>query len=83
MKAVLQAIQSGKASPTDVAAAVRAELPPGWSESMVQTHVSGVIARLGEIRLLSRTWQGRNVRYELGGADYVTSFLGTKTEGHS
>lgn len=83
MKTVLEAVQAGKASPTEVATAVRAELPPGWSDSMVQTHVSGVIARLGEIRLLSRTWQGRNVRYELGGADYVTSFLGTKTEGHS
>ena len=83
MRTVLHAVQSGKATPTEVAMAVRAELPGGWSDSMVQTHVSGVIARLGEIRLLSRTWQGRNVRYELGGAEYVKSFLGTKTEGHS
>ena len=83
MRTVLEAVQAGKASPTEVAMAVRAELPPDWSESMVQTHVSGVIARLGEIRLLSRSWQGRNVRYELGEADHVTSFLKSQTEGHS
>lgn len=83
MRTVLGAVQAGKASPTEVATAVRVELPPDWSESMVQTHVSGVIARLGEIRLLSRSWQGRNVRYELGEADHVTSFLKSQTEGHS
>lgn len=77
MKSVLHAVKAGSASPTDVATAVRAELPVEWSDSMVQTHVSGVIARLGEIRLLSRTWQGRNVRYQCGEAEHVTPFLGT------
>lgn len=76
MKSVMEAVRSGKASPNEVAAAVRGELPDTWTESMIQTHVSGVIARLGDIRLLRRTWQGRNVRYELGASDYVTYFMG-------
>ena len=75
LKTVLLAVQSGKATPTDVGEAVRSVLPEGWSESMVQTHVSGVIARLGDIRLLRRTWQGRNVRYELGESAQVATFL--------
>jgi hypothetical protein len=73
MRTVLLAVQSGKATPTDVGETVRRELPENWSESMVQTHISGVIARLGDIRLLRRTWQGRNVRYDLG--DTVANFL--------
>lgn len=75
MRTVLNAVQAGKATPTEVSEAVRRELPSDWSASMVQTHVSGVIARLGDIRLLSRTWQGRNVRYDLGDSTQVASFL--------
>jgi hypothetical protein len=75
MRTVLMAVQSGKATPTDVSAAVRGVLPEGWSDSQVQTHVSGVIARLSDIRLLRRSWQGRNVRYELGDDAQVRSFL--------
>jgi hypothetical protein len=78
MKTVLHAVESGKASPAEVATAVRKELPNEWTDSMVQTHVSGVIARLGDIRLLRRTWQGRNVKYELGSSDAVTKFLATE-----
>lgn len=75
MRTVLLAVQSGKATPTDVGEAVRRELPEDWSESMVQTHVSGVIARLGDIRLLRRTWKGRNVRYDLGDSPQMANFL--------
>jgi hypothetical protein len=75
MRTVMLAVQSGKTTPTDVGEAVRSELPEDWSESMVQTHVSGVIARLGDIRLLRRTWHGRNVRYDLGNSTQVANFL--------
>jgi hypothetical protein len=40
-----------------------------------QTHLSGLIARLGEIRLLRRSWQGRNVNYELVDPQQAESFL--------
>ncbi len=83
MRTVLRAVQAGKASPGEVAAFVRAELPEEWTDSMVQTHVSGVIARLGDIRLLRRTWQGRNVQYHLGNESLVTTFLGSDPEGRS
>jgi DNA-binding transcriptional ArsR family regulator len=83
MKVVLEVVQSGKASPVEVAAAVRTQLPGGWTDSMVQTHVSGVIARLGDIRLLRRSWQGRNVRYELGTLEHVNQFLRTESEAHA
>lgn len=81
MTAVLMAIQSGKTSPSEVSTDVRAKLPETWTESMVQTHVSGVIARLGDIRLLRRSWQGRNVRYETANADYINAFLRNSNEG--
>ena len=42
---------------------------------MVQTHVSGVIARLTDIRLLRRIWLGRNVRYELGDSKLLANFI--------
>jgi DNA-binding transcriptional ArsR family regulator len=83
MRAVLEAIAAGKASPNEVVSAVRSELPSQWTDSMTQTHVSGVIARLGDIRLLRRSWQGRNVHYELGANDTVTSFMTTLVEGRS
>jgi len=76
MKSALAAVEAGKASPTELATTMRADLPGAWTDSMVQTHVSGVIARLSDIRLLRRTWLGRNVQYQLGSADCVKKFLG-------
>jgi hypothetical protein len=75
MRTVLLAVKAGKATPTEVGEEVRRELPEDWSESMIQTHVSGVIARLSDIRLLRRAWQGRNVRYELGDSTQLANFL--------
>ena len=76
MKSALAAVESGRSSPTELAATMRADLPDEWTDSMVQTHVSGVIARLTDIRLLRRVWLGRNVQYQLGPADFVNKFLG-------
>ncbi|MBX9681874.1 MAG: hypothetical protein K2X38_24215 [Gemmataceae bacterium] len=76
MNVVIQAVQGGKTSPAEVATEVRAQLPSEWTESMVQTHISGTIARLSDIRLLRRSWKGRNVKYELGSAEQVNKFLG-------
>jgi hypothetical protein len=56
-------------------AAVRPKFPTDWSDSVFQTHLSGLIARLGEIRLLRRIWQGRNVNYQLVDQQQVESFL--------
>jgi hypothetical protein len=65
MRVVLGAIESGKTTPSDLTKAIRAEFPGDWSDSVFQTHVSGIVARLGELRLIKRNWQGRFVQYEL------------------
>jgi hypothetical protein len=73
MKIVLQAVKDGKKTPTELTTALRAKFPTDWSDSVFQTHVSGLVARLGELRHMKRVWQGRNVNYELG--DKVDDFL--------
>jgi hypothetical protein len=73
MRIVLQAVKDGKKTPTELTEALRAKFPRDWSDSMFQTHVSGLVARLGELCLMKRVWQGRNVRYELG--NNVDDFL--------
>lgn len=75
MNLALAAVQGGKTSPAELAAAVRADLPQVWTDSMVQTHISGVIARLSDVRLVRRSWMGRNVQYQLGAADSVNKFM--------
>jgi hypothetical protein len=75
MRIVLSAIVDGNATPGDLVRSVQAKFPRKWSQSMVMTHVSGLVARLADLRLLRRQWQGRNVRYELGERRRVDGFL--------
>lgn len=75
MRIVLQAVKDGKKTPTDLTTALRARFPADWSDSVFQTHVSGLVARLGELRLMKRVWQGRNVNYELVEQKQVETFL--------
>jgi hypothetical protein len=65
MQVVLRAIESGKTTPSDLTTAVQKKFPSDWSESVFRTHLSGIVARLGELRLIKRVWQGRFVQYEL------------------
>ena len=62
-RTVLQVIVDGHRSPKELAGAVRSHFPEDWSAGMFQTHTSGVIARLTEMDLIEREWQGRNVSY--------------------
>ncbi len=73
MRVVLQAVKGGKNTPSDLTEVLRPKFPTDWSDSVFQTHVSGLVARLGELRLMKRVWQGRNVNYELW--DKVDDFL--------
>jgi hypothetical protein len=73
MRLVLRAVKGGKMKPSELTEALRAQFPADWTDSVFQTHVSGLVARLGELRLMKRVWQGRNVTYELG--DKVDDFL--------
>lgn len=64
LRVVLRAITSGRVTPDDLLKTVRPEFPREWSDMMTRTHVSGLVARLIEIALLRRRWEGRNARYE-------------------
>lgn len=61
---VLEAIVAEHATPDDLFATVRLHLPQEWSPMMARTHVSGVVARLADMGLIHRRWEGRNTRYE-------------------
>jgi hypothetical protein len=59
------AIANGGASPTSLLEAVRPALPEQWSNVMVRTQVSGTLARMCDLGVVVRHWQGRRVTYEL------------------
>jgi hypothetical protein len=61
---VLKAVLAGQVTPDDMFDAVRTQFPAEWTDVMARTHVSGLVARLGEMALLRRRWAGRNVSYE-------------------
>jgi hypothetical protein len=83
MRAALIAIGAGSKTPTELTEAIRERFPPDWSDSVIQTHASGIVARLGELRLLKRIWQGRNVTYELGDELQVDTLLRFETKERS
>lgn len=64
MSAVVAAILDGHTTPHDLFSFVRSSLPSEWTDVMARTHVSGVVARLADLALLRRRWEGRNVTYE-------------------
>lgn len=65
IETVLSAIKTGSSTPQSLMTTLRMHLPTEWSGGETQTHVSGVVARMGELGLLRRRWHGRNVEYEL------------------
>jgi hypothetical protein len=75
MRVILRAVADGKNTPTDLTRTIRSHFPPEWSDSVFQTHISGLIARLGELRFLKRVWQGRNVNYEIGEQKQIDAFM--------
>ena len=75
MRVILQAVAEGSKTPSDLTEAIRNRFPPEWSDSVFQTYTSGLVSRLGDLRLLKRAWQGRNVNYELGDRGQIDSFM--------
>lgn len=65
IQAVIGAIATGSSTPPSLIASLRAYLPSDWNDGEIQTHVSGLIARMSELSLLRRRWHGRHVEYEL------------------
>jgi hypothetical protein len=77
MRIVLSAVVDGNTTPAALMQSVRSKLPRQWTQSMALTHVSGLVARLADLRLIRRRWQGRNVEYELGDCRRIDGFLKT------
>jgi len=62
---VLRSVGAGHTTPDGLNESVRKDYPQEWTPLMLRTHASGVVARLTELQLLARHWEGRNVRYEV------------------
>ncbi len=71
---VVRLIREGRATPDELMGAIRGQLPEAWSDVMARTHVSGVIARMADLGVIHRKWDGRNVKYVVG--DQVAALQG-------
>ncbi len=63
---VVSLIREGRATPDELMSAIRGQLPEAWTDVMARTHVSGVIARMADLGIIHRKWDGRNVKYVVG-----------------
>jgi DNA-binding transcriptional ArsR family regulator len=75
MRIILRALGEGKVTPSALAEEARKHLAKDESDDVFKTQVSGLIARLGDLRLVRRRWQGRFVTYEFGNKERVEAFL--------
>lgn len=75
MGIVLLGIADGHGTPTELSNVVRTRLPQDWTEGMMLTHISGLVARLADLRLIRRKWDGRFVTYEIGDKERAEVFL--------
>ena len=66
---VTGAILEGNDTPGALAEAVFGHFPADWTTAAKQTHLSGIVARLTEIGVVSRTWSGRKVAYGIAKVD--------------
>jgi len=66
---VAGAILEGNDTPGALAEAVFGHFPPDWTTAAKQTHLSGIVARLTEMGVISRTWSGRKVAYGIAKVD--------------
>ena len=66
---VAGAILEGNDTPGALAEAVFGHFPADWTTAAKQTHLSGIVARLTEIGVVSRTWSGRKVAYGIAKVD--------------
>jgi hypothetical protein len=64
-RVVLRIMQAGMVTPAELLSAVRTEFPSDWTDLVARTHVSGIIARMVDVGLVRRVWEGRKVRYEV------------------
>jgi hypothetical protein len=64
-KIVMAAIAAGNITPDSLLRSVRLTFPSDWTDVAYRTHIYGVLARISDLRLLSKDWDGRRVKYKL------------------
>jgi hypothetical protein len=62
-RSIMQTIKEGHSSPDALIAASRAFLPESWTDLARRTHVYGLLARMGQLGLVGKNWEGRRVSY--------------------
>ena len=62
---VLQTIAGGNSTPSRLMTSARSHFPAEWTDVVFRTHVYGVLARLSELGLIAKQWQGRMVEYQV------------------
>ncbi len=75
MQVVLRVLAEGKVTPAALSEGTRQHLATDESDDVFKTQVSGIIARLSDLGLVRRRWEGRFVTYELENKDRVEAFL--------
>ena len=60
-----EAVEAGSNTPDALMTAARAALPAEWSDLMARTQITGLVARMADMNLLKRHWEGRHVTYEV------------------
>ena len=79
MRAILEHISNGKKTPADLNDVAKNIFPTEWTDGLLATHVSGLIARLADLSLVRRRWEGRYVTYELGDGEAIEGFTHART----
>jgi hypothetical protein len=64
-RAVLSAIRHGSSTPSSLLKAVRNSFPVEWTEIAYRTHISGILARVCDLGLVTKSWDGKRVEYHL------------------
>ncbi|HKM83822.1 MAG TPA: hypothetical protein VJY15_23060 [Candidatus Acidoferrum sp.] len=72
-KTVLSAIGHGSSTPNLLLKGVRSSFPVEWTEIAYRTHISGILARVCDLGLVTRNWDGKRVEYDL--TDSASSVL--------
>ena len=65
VSAVLQTVSGGSCSPNELIKRLRNVFADDKTDASFRSHISGVVARAIDLRLLRRDWQGKHVLYSL------------------
>lgn len=63
---ILRKISEGNSRPELLMAQTRSDFPSRWTEVALRTHIYGIVARLVELGLVTKNWEGRSVEYRIG-----------------